>query len=771
MDGRSRRVGAFAYDERIQDRVTAKTGLLLDHFARLAANDAATCAAVVAVTGRAKERTPRRASHGLSREQLSVVGELDQILATGTGATVVPDLSCDDRFAGSIAGLDQLQLRFLFHTNLYRSNGDRIGFICLLDEQPRPGLTEAQAASIAHIGEMVLADRKREQRHLHLMHVADRAMRVDRLLRVVADATSCADALTDLLEELSVFHGASVGRIWQLLRPNEPLMEVSRYQQTDGVAADLDPLVALAGITAEAIRRNTPYAIAANPDAAAAPARDKPAAGCSYVCIPIWVQQQRFGISLLFTGEDLDLDVVVADVTSLADTIRPALFRKVTEERIRFAAHHDDLTQLANRLMFQDRLRSALVGARSAGRGFALLYLDLDGFKLVNDTRGHEIGDRLLVNVAQRLRDSIRDTDTVARMGGDEFAIIQQFGGDPAASAALAERLLDKIAQPFDVIGGRPLVGVSIGIALYPQHGETPDTLLRNADIALYRAKKGGRNTYRFFDPQMQAVQQERFLAEQDLRDAITGQDFTLAYQPVCDSHSLGIVGFEALLRWNSSAMGPIQPDQFISLAEVSGLIVPLGKWALETACAEAASWDPAVSLSVNLSPLQFRQRDLAKQIADVLGQTGLPPDRLELEVTEGLLLEESDLVLRTMRSFQAQGIRITLDDFGTAYASLSYLRRFPFDGIKIDKSFVRGLGDDSTSLAIVQTMLTLGERLNLAVVAEGVETQRQLQLLRDMGCRLVQGFFSGKPSSGEQTRALLRDAGYRRRTLSHPAG
>jgi EAL domain-containing protein (putative c-di-GMP-specific phosphodiesterase class I) len=269
----------------------------------------------------------------------------------------------------------------------------------------------------------------------------------------------------------------------------------------------------------------------------------------------------------------------------------------------------------------------------------------------------------------------------------------------------------------------------------------------------------------------MQAVQQERLLVEQDLREAINKQNFTLAYQPVCESESLSIVGFEALLRWNSPTRGPIQPDQFISLAEVSGLIVPLGRWAMEAACTDAATWDPGVSLSVNLSPLQFRQRDLIEQVGEVLSRTGLAPDRLELEVTEGLLLEDSELVLRTMRGFQEQGIRITLDDFGTAYASLSYLRRFPFDGIKIDRSFVHGLGDESGSLEIVGAMLSLGERLKIAVVAEGVETQRELQILRQLGCRLVQGYISGRPSDSKQTRALLRDTASRSRMTIHPAG
>jgi EAL domain-containing protein (putative c-di-GMP-specific phosphodiesterase class I) len=261
----------------------------------------------------------------------------------------------------------------------------------------------------------------------------------------------------------------------------------------------------------------------------------------------------------------------------------------------------------------------------------------------------------------------------------------------------------------------------------------------------------------------MQVRQQERFLIEQDLRDAVEDEHFTLAYQPVCDIASLRPVGFEALLRWSHPSRGLIQPDQFVQVAESSGLIIPLGRWALESACAEAAAWDAPVCLSVNLSPLQFRQPDLPEQIADILNRTGLPADRLDLEVTEGLLIDESEQVLRTTQRLQEQGVRITLDDFGTAYASLANLRRFPFDRMKIDKSFIRGIGDDFNTVAIVRTILSLGEQLNVAVVAEGVETERELAVLRELGCRLIQGYLSGRPMADHQVRALLRDPHARR--------
>jgi diguanylate cyclase (GGDEF)-like protein len=742
--------------------VSSNTGLMLEHFGRIAAHNAGTSAAFVAVFSHRKDRGPRQAAHGLSREQAATVAEIDRIIGPSPGLTVIPDLSSDKRFGGKNTAFSQFAFRFVVHINLL-SLGGRIGFICLLDDTPRPGLTPSQVASLSHIEAMIIADRKREQRHQHLMHVADRALRVDRMLRVVSDAASCADALTDLLEELAVFHGAAIGRIWQLTRPDEPLLVVSRYQQPDNSADakhPIDPLMQVKQMTVEAIRRNRPQAINSSQlEASGTPGNAAASGAFGYVCIPIWVQQQRFGVSLVFTNEDWDLDLVIADISSLADTIRPALLRKITEERIRFAAHHDDLTQLSNRLMFQQRLNQALAAARSGSHGFALLYLDLDGFKLVNDTLGHEMGDRLLVSVAERLRDSVRETDTVARMGGDEFAIIQQFGNDPSSASVLAERLLDAIAAPFELGDQKPVIGISIGIACYPQHGENPDLLLRNADIALYGAKKAGRNTFRLFNPEMQPVKQERFLVEQDLKEAIDGNELVLAFQPVCECKSLRIVGFEALMRWNNPSLGPIQPDRFIPLAEKSGLILPLGRWALEVACAEAATWDPPANLSVNLSPMQFRQTDLPQQIAEILTRTGLAASRLELEVTEGLPLEDTDQVLRTMRTLRAQGIRVTLDDFGTAYASLSYLRRFPFDGIKIDKSFIRGMCDDPRTLALVHSLLSLGERLNLAVVAEGVETERELGVLRKLGCRYVQGYLPGRPCESEQARALLRQS------------
>jgi diguanylate cyclase (GGDEF)-like protein len=459
--------------------------------------------------------------------------------------------------------------------------------------------------------------------------------------------------------------------------------------------------------------------------------------------------------------------------------------RKAAEERMRYFAHHDDLTRLPNRVVFLERLTEAVTrfdtgafepsphpaspfggnrslarsfgeASRDGGRGIAVLFMDLDRFKLVNDTRGHQVGDRLLAEVADRIRANLRDTDIAARMGGDEFAIIQSRVDQPASAHALARRLLEAIGAPYEIQGQLSVIGISIGVAVFPADGATADQLLRNADTALYRAKEDGRNTIRFFEPAMDIRHQERSLLEQDLRTAVQRRQFSLAYQPIIETTGQDIVAFEALLRWHHPQRGPIAPDEFIPLAESSGLIVPLGLWAMETACAEAAAWSRPVRIAVNLSPMQFRQADLPDKVAEILLRTGLPGHRLELEVTEGLLQDDAGLVLTTMRALRRLGIRIALDDFGTGHASLSYLRRLPFDHIKIDRSFVQNMTSDHEARAIVESIVTLGTRLRLTVVAEGVETEAQFALLRDLGCEQVQGYFTGRPMSPDQARALL---------------
>ncbi|MBV9785929.1 MAG: EAL domain-containing protein [Acidisphaera sp.] len=429
--------------------------------------------------------------------------------------------------------------------------------------------------------------------------------------------------------------------------------------------------------------------------------------------------------------------------------------RKRAEDKIRFLAHHDALTGLANRIALDDHLESAIRSISGNGRSVAVLCLDLDRFKLVNDVRGHHVGDQLLIQVANRIRQDVRECDTIARIGGDEFVIVQSIA-DPADAAALARRLVDSLSRPYDINGQLSMIGVSVGIALHPQNGVAAEELLKNGDTALYRAKEEGGTTFRFFHPSMNIRLYERQLLEQDLREAIAENRLTLHYQPICDTDSRQISGFEALLRWTHPVRGAIPPMEFIPMAEETGLIVPLGRWVLETACAEAATWPGDVHLAVNLSPAQFRQPDLPGLVAGILASTGMCGHRLHLEITEGLLIDDTERVAVTLTALKSQGIRISLDDFGTGHASLSYLRRFAFDKIKIDKSFVQSLGDDDEALAIAQAILTLSSTLRLGVVAEGVETELQLQVLRRLRCSQVQGYLLGRPMPAEMVRACL---------------
>ncbi len=738
-----------------QVNAPATTGAVFDHFASLAAKVTGAGAAVVYIAGLGSAHPARQSSHGLSRRDLDATILLDEMRGWPDGLTIIPDMGRVGRLANDTLVKGHLHLRFVAHLPLVAPSGERIGFVCVLDQLSRSSLTSLETASLQQIADLIVADRKREQRHAHVMHVANQALRADRMLRMVTEAGSCATALTSLLEEICRYHDAALGHIWELTLPDDALQEVSQFCVLPPEDANpperTGPAQLAATVTAEAIRCNCPRAVVHSALGPASRAHIFPyvteAGFVSQVSVPIWVEQQRFGLSLAFTIAQVDLQLVVDDIMSLANTIRPALFRKVTEERTRFAAQHDELTGLSNRRVLQERLAGAVSAASRTGQEFALLYLDLDGFKVINDSRGHDVGDALLVAVAARIQDTIRPGDIVARIGGDEFVVLQHFEGEPSSAALLSQRLIGALEEPFVIGGQASTVGVSIGIAAYPGDGCTPGQLIRNADMALYRAKEAGRNTFRQFDTSMQERQQLSLLIKQELHTAVEKQQISLAYQPICDAASLQVRGFEALLRWTHPARGTISPEDFIPVAEATGIIVPLGRWALQAACSEAARCHSAVTLSVNLSPRQFCQPDLPQQIAETLAQTGLSGSRLDLEVTEGLLLDSSGLVLKNMQALRKQGIRITLDDFGTAYASLSYLRRFPFDRIKIDKSFVQCL-EDSTTLAIVQAILSLGQRLNLDVIAEGIETEQQLLQVRNLGCQLVQGFLTGRPKA-----------------------
>ncbi len=421
--------------------------------------------------------------------------------------------------------------------------------------------------------------------------------------------------------------------------------------------------------------------------------------------------------------------------------------RRQNEAKVAFMAHHDLLTGLPNRTFFMEKIEEAGARLRRRGEAFTVFMLDLDRFKDVNDSLGHPAGDALLKEMAERLRASLRETDVLARLGGDEFAILQS--GEPDqrdAAIMLAVRIIDLVAKPFDLDRRKVSVGTSIGIALAPQDGVDPDELLKKADLALYRTKSTGRNGFHFFNPEMTAEVDARHRLEHELREALAREQFEIHYQPVVDVMTREPRGAEALIRWRHPAKGLIAPDRFISLAEDTGLIVQLGAWILQKACADAASWPSHIKLAINLSPVQFRKGDLFDLILCALVDSGLPPERLEIEITESVLLEDETNYRVVLQQLKNIGISIVLDDFGTGYSSLGYLTIFPVDKIKIDKSFTQGLLERADCAAVVASVLTLARGLDIATTAEGVETEDQFEMLQAAGVNLAQGWLFGRP-------------------------
>lgn len=419
-------------------------------------------------------------------------------------------------------------------------------------------------------------------------------------------------------------------------------------------------------------------------------------------------------------------------------------------------ARRDALTGLPNRAVFHEQLADRVMRAERIGERLAVLYVDLDRFKAINDTLGHATGDMLLQKVADRFRSAFREGELVARLGGDEFAIIQPGMAQPEAAKALARRLVDLISRAYAIAGHMLHVGTSIGIALYPDDGREPDELLKNADLALYRAKADGRGSYRLYEPGMDKRLQARRAIEIDLRRALAFKQLQLFYQPKVRADSREIIGFEALIRWNHPDRGPVSPAAFIPLAEEIGVIVPVGEWVLREACEQAASWPRAVSVGVNLSPVQFRTGMILETVTSALAHSGLAPERLEIEITEGALLENSEAVLEVLHGLRALGVKIAMDDFGTGYSSLGYLQKFPFDTIKIDRSFVSGIDKDDKRRSIVRAIAQLASGLGMATTAEGVETESELECVREEGCTNIQGYLTGRPQPAEAATTLL---------------
>jgi diguanylate cyclase (GGDEF)-like protein len=465
----------------------------------------------------------------------------------------------------------------------------------------------------------------------------------------------------------------------------------------------------------------------------------------------------RWRINVATTNEAKDSIVELQNGKTFKIRHRPmpdlgwvATHEDITEQRraevkIEHMAHHDALTDLANRALLNERLEQALTHFQN-GQMVAVHHLDLDQFKAVNDTFGHPVGDKLLMIVADRLRGLVRETDTIARMGGDEFVIVQAPISDPAEATTLAQQIIAWISEPYDIEDQKATVGTSIGIAVSPGDGDTPDKMLRHADLALYRAKSDGRSTFRFFEPAMNEQMQARRIMEQDLRKALPAGEFELYYQPVVNLESNEISGFEALIRWNHPERGQVPPSTFIPLAEEIGFIIPLGEWVIREACLAAARWPEHLNVAVNISAAQFRGSSLMPVIVNALAASGLRPTRLEIEITESVLLQDRDSTLAVLHQLRSLGIRIAMDDFGTGYSSLTYLQSFPFDKIKIDRSFVKDITENAGSLYIVRAVAALANGMGMAATAEGVETAEQLDKIAAVGCTEMQGYLFSKP-------------------------
>jgi diguanylate cyclase (GGDEF)-like protein len=447
--------------------------------------------------------------------------------------------------------------------------------------------------------------------------------------------------------------------------------------------------------------------------------------------------------------------------------------RELTEltRQLEHQAYHDTLTGLSNRVTFDDHLRLATSQAKREGRRIAVMFLDLDRFKIINDTLGHAVGDKLLIQVAQRLKACLRSSDTLARLGGDEFAVLLPQPRQETDAADVAMKITAAIAEPIQVDGYSLHVTASIGVSLFPDDGSRAETIVKNADTAMYRSKDRGGNQYTFFSADMNARAERRLALETKLRQAIREGGLSILYQPRCDTVSLEIVGFEALVRWDEPEEGPIAPAEFIPLAEECGLIASIDEWVLETACREMLPWctqaDRDIRLAVNLSPAQFIREDLHLVISDILRRTGFPGVKLELEITESLFGPGNTNTRKVLELVRELGIEVSIDDFGTAYSSLSRLKQLPLHTLKIDHSFVRDLGQDPDDETLVRTIIAMAHNLNLKVVAEGVETRLQYDYVKRYGCDTVQGFLFGQPTSCGQIAQMLNNRDLARRLQS----
>jgi diguanylate cyclase (GGDEF)-like protein len=668
----------------------------------------------------------------LGREGLSVPGtprEVAFCAHTVLGEPHVPlvvlDTHRDARFRANPLVTGEPFLRFYAGVPIALADGINAATVCIADTDPRAGFGEADRRRLADLALFVEATLRGRASQVEAAQAQRRVEASDTLLRTTLESMDQGLLMTDADDRVRVYNrrvAAMMGVAEALLYDGAPFAAVRAYQTAQGEFAHLpDTLRAW-------LERGDPAARIydyerARPDGTVLQVRTLPLPGG--------------GLVRTFT-----------DVTG----------RRAAEEQIRYMALHDALTGLPNRTLFRDRLDQAIAHASRARSAFAVLACDLDRFKAVNDSLGHPAGDALLRVVAERMRNVLRPYDTIARLGGDEFAIVLAYLDEAREADGIADRLIAAVSEPIDLDGQSVEVGVSIGVTIGTELDQDPDELFQRADIALYEAKAAGRNTHREFEPGAGARIATRGQLALDMKEAIRSREFHLAYQPVVDSATASVVSFEALMRWRHPVQGEIPPGAFIALAEETGLIVPLGAWALQEACREAASWPAPVRVAVNVSVVQLRRAGLEATVMAALAASGLPADRLKLEVTESVLMQDAESVIAGLHGLRALGVRIALDDFGTGYSSLSYLRRFPFDQIKIDRSFIRDIADPDAA-AIVRAVVGIGERLGMGIVAEGVETAEQLELVRREGCTQVQGFLFSRPLPPDAARDYLRTA------------
>ena len=460
---------------------------------------------------------------------------------------------------------------------------------------------------------------------------------------------------------------------------------------------------------------------------------------CRSVCGSIRAGQVAAGTYETIDGRTIHVINTPLPTGGWIATHEDISYQRDAERQIEYLASHDPLTDLPNRSSFREQLEHAL-RFNPKGKSLAVMFIDLDNFKAINDTLGHDIGDDLLRKVGERIRSCMGSSDTAARFSGDDFVVLSWALEKPSQAAMLASLIRDEILKPYDLAEHHVVIDASIGIAIAPGDGTDADSLLKNADLALYSAKGAGRGTYHFFEQEMDVRMMERRSLEIDLRAALTNGEFELHYQPLIDLQSGAVSGCEALLRWNQPQRGAVSPQVFIPLAEETGLITSIGEWVLRTACRAASSWPEEVTVAVNVSPIQFRGKGLVQTVTNALAASGLAPRRLEVEITETVLLERTDETLAILNQLHGLGVRISMDDFGTGYSSLSYLQKFPFDKIKIDRAFISGLADEGEAAAIVRAVTGIAETFQMKTTAEGVETERQRTIAASLGCTEMQG-------------------------------